>query len=131
VDAPVGARVSDIPAAAQLQVINGESYYEYDGTFYKEVYTSKGKRMYEVVDKNALQNTTVAPATANTAPAVTSKSSGTEAIGMETSTLPANSTVIVINQQKYYQSPSGYYYQEFIKDNTLYYKIVGKVSGNP
>lgn len=130
VDPPVGARIPELPAGAKAQVINGQKFYEYDGDYYREVITDNGNILYEVVGKNAVLNTEDSPQDmppASVAPAPSAVAPSTnESVGMETERLPDNCKTIVINQQKYYQSPSGYYYQEVIKDNKLSYKIVGK-----
>lgn len=133
IDAPVGARVPEIPSSAKAQVINGQKFYEYDGTYYKEIITDKGEILYEVVGKNAVLNTdeqteiNKAPQSTQTSPPVAESK---EFMGLQADKLPDNCKAVVINQQKFYQSPSGYYYQEIINDNKISYKIVGKVSEN-
>ncbi|MBI1782966.1 MAG: hypothetical protein HYR66_16615 [Sphingobacteriales bacterium] len=128
IDAPVGARIPELPAGAKVEVINGQKFYQYDGNYYKEVITDKGEILYEVVGKNAVLNTNEGAVKTDPAPSTEKTVVTNEAIGKETEKLPDNSKTIVINQQKYFQSPSGYYYQEVIKDNKISYKIVGKVS---
>ncbi|RTL56200.1 MAG: hypothetical protein EKK37_17135 [Sphingobacteriales bacterium] len=128
IDAPVGARIPELPKGANVEVINGQKYYQYDGNYYKEVITDKGDILYEVVGKNAVLNTDQRTVKTDPAPSAERTAITDEVVGKETEKLPDNSKAVVINQQKYFQSPAGYYYQEIIKDNKISYKIVGKVS---
>lgn len=40
--------------------------------------------------------------------------------------LPADCKAVVINNKKYYVSTSNVYFEEFIENNALRYKVVGK-----
>lgn len=52
VDAPMGAQLSSLPPGARSVVVNGEKFYELNGTFYKEGQNQKGQVVYTVVGKN-------------------------------------------------------------------------------
>lgn len=130
IDAPVGARVPELPSGADVEVINGQKFYEYEGTYYKEVITERGDILYEVVGKNAVLNTDeqAETNTISQPPAQPTTTQTAETIGLQTDKLPDNCKTVVINQQKLYASPSGFYYQEKVKDNKVVYEIVGKIA---
>ena len=128
VNPPEGAMVPELPTGAKAEIINGQKFYEYEGTYYKENITVKGEILYEVVGKNAVLNTDDAPNTTQTPQQSPVVSESSESIGMQTERLPDNCKTVVINQLKFYQSPSGFYYQEIIKDNKVSYQVVGKAT---
>ncbi|MDP4263808.1 MAG: DUF6515 family protein [Bacteroidota bacterium] len=115
---PLGAVVDELPAGAKVTVIDGKKYYELDGTFYEETITPNSDLKYTVVGTDGVLNTGDANNNANT-PAG-------PAIGDKTDTLPADSKAVVINGQKLYAAPSGFYYKEVIEGNKVHYEIVGK-----
>ena len=123
---PLGATVKHLPSGTKVTVINGQKYYELGGTFYQEEITAKNKLRYVVVGTDGVINTIDrnqdqfqdAP-TPNATPEPPLQ-------GSKLSQLPANSKVVLINQQKYYMSPSGVYYQEVIDgNNSVHYEVVG------
>lgn len=123
VDPPMGVVVPSLPSGAKAVVIDGNTYYEKNGTFYQEVQQDKVTK-YAVVGKNGELNTGGDDNNNdngqydNTAP--------DESI---MATLPDGSRGVEINGQQLYVSPDGMYYQEVTNaDNSRGYKIVGKTS---
>ncbi len=112
--APDGAVVPNIPDDAQQVTVNGNVYYDVNGTYYQEVMTDNGRR-YKVVGKAPQDNNVQAPAT-NAAPATPDL----------ITTLPEGSRTVNINGQVYYLSPDGMYYQQTTVNGTTGYVIVGK-----
>ena len=51
VDPPMGAQVSSLPSGSKTVTVNGEEFYEYNGTYYKETTNDKGKTVYTVTGK--------------------------------------------------------------------------------
>jgi len=119
---PLGATVKHLPAGAKATVINGQKYYELGGTFYQEEMNEKNKLQYVVVGTDGVINTV----DLDHSQSDDSAAPGNSVQGAILNQLPANSKAVVINQQKYYMSPSGVYYQEVIDDNNnVNYKVVG------
>jgi hypothetical protein len=116
-EAPDGAMVPDLPADAQEVEVNGQTYYDVNGTYYQEVMTDNGRR-YKVVGKGPQQddNSQQAPADNN---------SGNVPDDFITQ-LPEGSRSVNINGQQYYLSPDGMYYQQTTVNGNSGYKVVGK-----
>ncbi|MEJ7588303.1 MAG: DUF6515 family protein [Ferruginibacter sp.] len=127
---PLGAVVKHLPPGAKVTVIDGQKYYVLGGTFYQASLASNKKVRYEVVGTDGVLNTT-SPENieeeqfqALSAPKNNMTSQPIE--GTIATQLPAGSTAITINRQKYYLSPSGVYYEEVIDtDNKVSYKVAG------
>lgn len=122
VDPPMGVVIPNLPGGARKVVIDGNTYYEKNGTFYQEVLQDKQTK-YVVVGKNGeLQTGTDEDSQdQNTAPP-------SEEV---MATLPDGSRGVEINGQQLYVSPDGMYYQEVTNaDNSRGYKIVGKTSAD-
>ncbi len=128
---PVGARVASIPQDARLEVINDETYYQHNGTYYKELQMPNGSILYEVMDTNIILNSNNAPVqqVPMQGEHVPVRKNSYEKIGYETEKLPSNCKAITLNEQRYYQSPTGWYYQEMQNENGSTFKIVGSVGG--
>jgi len=140
---PLGAIVKHLPSGAKTTVIDGQKYYELGGTFYQERVTANNKLRYEVVGTDGVLNTTNAdaddeddtpvqapPAAAPVQPNNNNSNSSTGPVnGVVVSQLPEGCTAVNINQQKYYVSPEGVYYQQIIEGNTTSYKVAGS-TGN-
>lgn len=139
---PLGAKVPNLPRDAKAVVIDGQKYYESNGTYYKEEITDSNDVLYKVVGTNGKLNTN---SNTNSDNAIDNNSNsnnnsssnnssiqnddrGSVKIGDRVDELPADSKVVVINKQKYFQSPSGYYYQEVVDGNKIHYEVVGKSS---
>ena len=113
---PLGATVSTLPPGAKSTTINGEQYYELGGTFYQQ----EDRNSYRVVGTDGVLNTYEEdqqnqPMDDNAVPLT----------GSRFEQLPPDSKPVVINQQKYYMSPDGVYYQEVMQDNKLLYEVAG------
>jgi hypothetical protein len=139
---PLGAKVPELPRNSKVTVIDGQKYYESNGTYYKEEITDSNDVLYKVVGTNGKLNT---GNNVNSDAAIDNNNSsnnnsdndnssiqnndrGGVKIGDRVDELPADSKVVVINKQKYFQSPSGYYYQEVVDGNKIHYEVVGKSS---
>ena len=129
VQAPVGASVPQIPKDAKTVVVNNEKYYEYNGTYYKEYVKQDGTIWYLVAGLNGVLNTEVSDSTKvnNIAiPEVTIVKTIQYNVGDILDALPADCKAVVINNKKYYVSSNNIYFEEFIENNALRYKVVGK-----
>lgn len=129
---PLGANVKSLPAGAKVTVIDGQKYYELGGTFYQERVTANNKVRYEVVGTDGVLNTTNTDADADEmndtddTPARESNKNPAPVNGSVVNQLPASCTAVTIDEQKYFISPSGVYYQEVINGNNIVsYKISG------
>ena len=123
---PLGAKVSRLPAGAKTQVIDGQKYYELGGTFYQEQIDAKNHLSYKVVGTEGVLNTTTSdPQTAPAEKMEPTKSIVDRPTGTKVNELPVDSKTVVINQQKYFQSPDGTYYMEIINRDVVSYQVVG------
>jgi len=133
---PIGAEVSRLPSGAKATVIDGEKYYELGGTFYQEEISSDNSLRYRVVGTDGVLNTgnddqegpvvnnnTVVPVPPATPVAPVAPVAPT--VGSRVDQLPEGSKVVLINQQKYYLSADGVYYQEVIEGNSVKYEVTG------
>jgi len=145
--APIGAEISRLPSGAKATVIDGTKYYELGGTFYQEEISSDNRRIYRVVGTDGVLNTGNADQdgpianndpNVNNEPNVNSNnvdpvpnnvspvpSYVAPVVGSRVDQLPGGSKVVVINQQKYYLSADGVYYQEVIEGNSVRYEVTG------
>ncbi|HEX2682743.1 MAG TPA: DUF6515 family protein [Ferruginibacter sp.] len=135
---PLGASVNKLPSNATVTVVDGQQYYQVGGTFYQQEVDENGNLSYRVVGTDGVlntmedgtsgssdesrteevnpdqnQNTYDAPAPQLVAPP----------LGTRYDSLPADSKVLVINEQKYFLSPSGVYYVEVIEDDRIMYEV--------
>lgn len=125
---PLGATVKHLPSGAKATVINGQKYYELGGTFYQEQLDAKNKVRYVVVGTDGVINTVDQDQQQQDAPDAAPNVAPNQppAQGSTISQLPANSKVVVINQQKLYLAPSGIYYKEVIDaNNNVTYEVAG------
>jgi len=129
---PLGAEVSRLPSGAKATVIDGEKYYELGGTFYQEQVSSGNRLTYKVVGTDGVLNTgkydqdgPVLNNNNNNDGPVVSNSNVAPVIGSRVDHLPEGSKVVVIDQQKYYLSADGVYYQEVIEGNSVRYEVTG------
>ena len=111
---PLGAVVNKLPSGAKVKVIDGQKYYEYDGTFYQEQMDENNKLSYVVVGTDGVLNTNK------------EKISTEPQIGDKITDLPSDSKSIVINGEKFYSTPSGLYYKKITEGDNTYYELVGK-----
>ena len=128
VQAPIGASVPQIPKEAKVVVLNNEKYYEYNGTYYKEYIKEDGSIWYTVAGLNGVLNTGVSDSTNNSiaVPEVTIVKTKQFNIGDIFDNLPLECKAVVINNKKFYVSANNIYFEEFIENNALKYKVVGK-----
>ncbi|WP_160713289.1 DUF6515 family protein [Chitinophaga solisilvae] len=120
VDPPLNAIVPNLPKDAAAIELNGNSYYEFNGTYYQEIMTDNGRR-YQVVGKNGkIGDNTVAPQPYN-------NSAPDEQL---MTSLPEGSRSVQLNGQQYFLSPDGMYYQEVKTSNGTGYKVVGKMDAD-
>jgi len=130
---PLGAVVKHLPSGAKVTVIDGQKYYVLGGTFYQEkIGTNNKKPGYEVVGTDGVLNTTKPNAADNdqeigqVPPTHGDNNPATLNDGSVINKLPAGSTAVTINQQRYYVSPAGVYFEEMIDaNNKTTYKAVG------
>jgi hypothetical protein len=138
VQAPVGASVPRIPKEAKVVVVNNEKYFEYNGTYYKEYVKEDGTIWYLIAGLNgvlntnesnqqeAIQNNGVQNA-GNSASASTSIVPAVQLnIGDIVEALPVDCKAVIVNNRKYFVSSNNIFFEEFIENNTLKYKVVGK-----
>ena len=139
---PLGAKVPQLPRNAKAVVIDGQKYYESNGTYYKEEITDSNDMLYKVVgtngklntgnnvnsDNNIDDNNNSSNNSDSNNSNVQNDDRGSVKIGDRVDELPADSKAVVINKQKYFQAPSGYYYQEVVDGNKIHYEVVGKSS---
>lgn len=114
-DAPIGSILPEVPDAAKAVVINGSKYYELNGTYYKETIRN-GEIWYTIVGKNGVLNTQYDNI----------REDDNSIIGDVVTELPNGYKTVVLNNHKYYVTESGTYYDEFISDNTIFYKVIAK-----
>ena len=122
---PLGAEVSRLPNGAKATVIDGEKYYELGGTFYQEDFSSGNSVRYKVVGTDGVLNTNNGD---QDGPVVNNdyyNNNPAPAVGSRVDQLPQGSKVVVINQQKFYLSADGVYYQEVIEGNSVRYEVTG------
>ncbi|WP_291909928.1 DUF6515 family protein [Chitinophaga sp. CB10] len=113
VDAPTGALVPNLPDGAQEVTVDGNVYYDVNGTYYQEVMTDNGRR-YKVVGKSTTQPNNTYP---------DDQEAPQDDLIAE---LPQGSRSVKINDQEYWLSPDGMYYQYIQTNGTSGYKVVGK-----
>jgi hypothetical protein len=122
VEPPIGAEVNSLPSNAQSIVINGQQYYEANGVYYEPITKDDGSVSYQVAGKDGELNTAGANNDQQQLPQV----------GDIVESLPPNCRKININNEKFFVSPDGYYYQEARdQNNNKVYKIVGTPSDEP
>jgi len=121
VDAPMGAQLSSLPTGARSVVVNGEKFYELNGTYFKEDRNAKGQVVYTVVGKNGrIDNTENEPTPSPASPPEPET-------GDRVSELPDNCKTIVVDGQKLYVSPNNTYYR---LESDGSYTVVGSASQN-
>lgn len=130
VEAPVGASVPELPKEAKVVVINNENYFEYNGTYYKEYIKQDGTKWYLIAGLHGVLNTQggadINSNSTTTSPEVIITSPKHFNVGDILDVLPNDCKAVVINNKKYYVSSDNIYFEEFIENNTLKYKVVGK-----
>ena len=98
----MGAQLRQLPGGARLVQVNGETFYELNGTYYREDGDANGNTVYTVVGKNGEINNTDAQ---NNYPPAAPK------VGDSVSELPANTRTITLNGETLYVAPDNTYYR--------------------
>lgn len=108
---PVGAEVPGLPKGASSIVINGQQFYEFNGVYYQAVVNDKGKTVYVIAGKDGVLNTDGGDNNVDNPPA--------PQVGDVVNQLPDNCRKVKLNGKKYFVSPDGIYYEEFIDANNM------------
>ncbi|HEY2583401.1 MAG TPA: DUF6515 family protein [Mucilaginibacter sp.] len=117
---PIGAAVPDLPSNAQPIKIDSVQYYELDGVYYKEGVDDQGKKIYIVVGKDGVLNTTDSATDPNADANVAAPQ-----VGDIVNQLPDGCHKVILNGKKYYVSPNDIYYEKVTDPNgNVGYKIV-------
>lgn len=117
---PLDATVVRLPANAIVTIVDGQKYYQVGGTFYQEEIIGNNKLQYRVVGTDGVLNTGSDEGEYEDMNAVDEV---IPALGSRYNTLPVDSKVQVINQQKYFVAPNGIYYKEVIEGNNVRYEV--------
>ena len=112
----MGAVVSALPKGAKAVTVNGEKFYEFNGTYYKEGANDKNEVVYTVVGKNGEINNSDDSSTDPNVPLH---------VGDIVSTLPENSREVTINGQVLFVSPDNLYFKQRDDNGTTNYEVVG------
>jgi hypothetical protein len=129
VQPPIGATVPSLPKEAKQILVNGQPLYEYLGTYYKQSLDKEGRINYIVQGKDGVLNTNSQLEVTLENTNITSSSTSTNYtpnIGDIVLQLPSQYKIVVINDKKLYVTPENIYYEEFIENGVLKYKVVGK-----
>ena len=126
VEAPIGAEVPSLPNDAKPIIVNDQKLYEYLGTYYKEVIDVNGKRHYIVQGKDGVLNTdNINEVTVENNNSTLNTTKYTPSVGDIVLQLPNLTKVVVINGKKLYVTPDNIYYEEYMDENNLKFKVVG------
>jgi len=111
--APMGAVVYQLPPGATRTEIDGEKYYESNGTYYKEGIDSGNRFSYTVVgaDGESDQDSHAGQ-------------SSTTKVGYRTDELPAHCRPVMIDGERLYATASGQYYKKIFEGDKVYYELV-------
>ena len=109
---PVGAEVPGLPRGASSIVINGQQYYEFNGVYYQAIVNDRGKTVYVIAGKNGVLNTDGSDGSVDNPPAAPQ-------VGDVVNQLPDDCRKVKLNGKKYFVSPDGIYYEEFIDANNM------------
>jgi hypothetical protein len=116
VEPPIGAVINKLPAKAQSITINGTQYYELNGVYYQPVTKDDGTLVYQIAGKdgelNTADETAIAP-------------EDLPQVGDLVDHLPEGFRILKLNNQRYYVSQEGYYFQDAVDtDGERVFKIV-------
>lgn len=122
VEPPIGAVITKLPAKAQAIAINGMQYYESNGVYYQPVTKDDGTLVYQIAGKDGELNTDDTGSPQDDLPQ----------IGDLVDNLPPGCKTLKLNNQKYYVSEEGYYFQDAVDTNgDKVFKIVGTPTDEP
>ncbi|MEN9382282.1 MAG: hypothetical protein RI940_1165 [Bacteroidota bacterium] len=126
VEAPIGAEVPNLPNDAKSIIVNDQKLYEYLGIYYKEVIDLNGNRRYIVQGKDGVLNTdNMNEVSVENNNSATTANNYKPSMGDIVLQLPTQTKVVVINGKKLFVTPENIYYEEYMDDNILKYKVVG------
>lgn len=111
VDPPVGALVPSVPTDANISFVEGQRIYEYNGIYYKEEVGFDGRMRYRVEGREEMLNTEI--------------DYDRPSIGDVVDQLPSQVKSVVINGKKLFVTPDNVYYQAFVEDDEVRYRVVG------
>jgi hypothetical protein len=107
INAPVGAELSAIPDGASVVVIDDKKYYRLRDTYFEER-VHDGAVWYVVAAKNGRQASNEGPAA-----------------GSVVDRLPGGTNRVVLNDRIYEMSKDGVYYEEFVENGEIKYRVAG------
>ena len=110
---PMGAIVYQLPPSAAPTQIDGEKYYESNGTYYKEGIDSENRFSYKVVGTDGVINQDSGAG-----------ESSTTKVGYKTDEIPAHCRPVVIDGERLYATASGQYYKKIFEGDKVYYELV-------
>ncbi len=116
---PLNATVNNLPANANVTIIDGQKFYQVGGTFYQEEISQDNRLSYRVVGTDGVLNTGYVDNEED----LNAVDEVIPTIGSRYDELPAESRVQVINQQKYFVSNGGVYYKEVIEGDKIRYEV--------
>ncbi|MCC8424451.1 DUF6515 family protein [Mucilaginibacter sp. UR6-11] len=123
VEPPIGATIDRLPSKAQPIAINGMQYYELNGVYYQPITRDDGTLVYQIAGKDGELTTDDVNATSP---------DDLPQVGDLVDNLPEGCKAIRLNNQKYYVSQEGYYFQDAIDTNgDKVFKIVGTPTDGP
>lgn len=111
VDPPVGALVPSVPTDANISFVEGQRIYEYNGIYYKEEVGFDGRMRYRVEGREEMLDTET--------------ESERPAIGDIVDQLPSQVKSVVINGKKLFVTPDNVYYEAFVDEDEIRYRVVG------
>ena len=113
-----------LPKGAGIATVNGEKFYEFNGTYYREGTNSKNEVVYTVVGKHGeINNTTDQQAAA---PSL----SGALHVGDIIPVLPEGCREVTIDGKQLYLSPDNTYFKAIDNKGDISYQIVGLEAKN-
>ena len=112
VDPPVGALVPNVPRGANISFIEGQRIYEFNGVYYKEEVGFDGRLNYRVEGREEMLDNDTVYERPN--------------IGEVVDQLPSKVKSVIINGKKLYVTPDNVYYEAFVEDDEVRYRVVGK-----
>jgi hypothetical protein len=116
VEPPIGAVITKLPAKAQSIAINGVQYYELNGVYYQPITKDDGTLVYQIAGKDGElttgDDTAIAP-------------EDLPQVGDLVDHLPEGFRILRLNNQRFYVSQEGYYFQDAVDtDGEKVFKIV-------
>ncbi len=111
VDPPIGALVPSVPTDANISFVEGQRIYEYNGIYYKEEVGFDGRMRYRVEGREEMLDTEI--------------DYNRPEIGEVVDQLPSQVKSVVINGKKLFVTSNNVYYEAFVDDDEIRYRVVG------